>query len=410
MEILKLKISDLKQHPKNPRKHPKELLERLKRSIEEYGFTNPVLVSKDNKILAGHARCKAAKELGISEVPVIRLDFEGAKADAYVIIDNKLNELSEWDIPLLESLIKDIEKSDFDVTLTGFDLTEIDELFSKSDDKEGKDDGYDVTKALEEASFVNRGDVWLLGKHRLLCGDATNPEDVKALMDGKKANLILTDPPYNVGFESANGLKIKNDKQDSEKFYNFLLSSFKNMASSLADGGSAYIFHADTEGLNFRKAFIDAGFHLSGVCIWEKNSFVMGRSPYQWGHEPILYGWLKTGKHKWYAGRAESTIWRYDKPKKNADHPTMKPIPLLCYPIKNSSSVNSIVLDTFGGSGSTLIACQQMDRICYTMELDPKYASVIIRRYIELCGSDDVFLLRGDKKIPYSEIVKNDES
>lgn len=408
MEILKLKISDLKQHPKNPRKHPKELLERLKRSIEEYGFTNPVLVSKDNKILAGHARCKAAKELGISEVPVIRLDFEGAKADAYVIIDNKLNELSEWDIPLLESLIKDIEKSDFDVTLTGFDLTEIDELFSKSDDKEGKDDGYDVTKALEEASFVNRGDVWLLGKHRLLCGDATNPEDVKALMDGKKANLILTDPPYNVGFESANGLKIKNDKQDSEKFYNFLLSSFKNMASSLADGGSAYIFHADTEGLNFRKAFIDAGFHLSGVCIWEKNSFVMGRSPYQWGHEPILYGWLKTGKHKWYAGRAESTIWRYDKPKKNADHPTMKPIPLLCYPIKNSSAVNSIVLDTFGGSGSTLIACQQMDRICYTMELDPKYASVIIRRYIELCGSEDVFLLKDNKKIPYSEVVKND--
>ena len=408
MEILKLKISDLKQHPKNPRKHPKELLERLKRSIEEYGFTNPVLVSKDNKILAGHARCKAAKELGISEVPVIRLDFEGAKADAYVIIDNKLNELSEWDIPLLESLIKDIEKSDFDVTLTGFDLTEIDELFSKSDDKEGKDDGYDVTKALEEASFVNLGDVWILGKHRLLCGDATNPEDVKALMDGKKANLILTDPPYNVGFESANGLKIKNDKQDSEKFYNFLLSSFKNMASSLADGGSAYIFHADTEGLNFRKAFIDAGFHLSGVCIWEKNSFVMGRSPYQWGHEPILYGWLKTGKHKWYAGRAESTIWRYDKPKKNADHPTMKPIPLLCYPIKNSSAVNSIVLDTFGGSGSTLIACQQMDRICYTMELDPKYASVIIRRYIELCGSEDVFLLKDNKKIPYSEVVKND--
>ena len=408
MEILKLKISDLKQHPKNPRKHPKELLERLKRSIGEYGFTNPVLVSKDNKILAGHARCKAAKELGISEVPVIRLDFDGAKADAYVIIDNKLNELSEWDIPLLESLIKDIEKSDFDVTLTGFDLTEIDELFSKSDDKEGKDDGYDVTKALEEASFVNQGDVWILGKHRLLCGDATNPEDVANLMNGQKANLILTDPPYNVGFESANGLKIKNDKQDSEKFYNFLLSSFKNMASSLADGGSAYIFHADTEGLNFRKAFIDADFHLSGVCIWEKNSFVMGRSPYQWGHEPILYGWLKTGKHKWYAGRAESTIWRYDKPKKNADHPTMKPIPLLCYPIKNSSAVNSIVLDTFGGSGSTLIACQQMDRICYTMELDPKYASVIVRRYIELCGSEDVFLLKDNKKIPYLEVVKND--
>ena len=404
MKIENKLVSQLKAHPKNPRKHPKELIERLKKSIQEYGFTNPVLVSKDNQILAGHARCKAAKELGINEVPTLKLDFEGAKADAYVIIDNKLNEMSEWDIPILVDLIKEIEQSNFDVSLTGFDEDEISDLFSNADVKEGKDDNFDVNKSLEEATFVKPGDLWQLGKHRMLCGDATNSEDLTKLMGNEKANLVVTDPPYNVNFESASGLKIKNDKQDNENFYQFLLSSFKNMAEHLAEGASAYIFHADTEGLNFRKAFIESGFHLSGVCIWAKNSFVMGRSPYQWGHEPILYGWLKTGKHKWYAGRAESTIWHYDKPKKNAEHPTMKPIPLLCYPIKNSSTVNGIILDTFAGSGSTLIACEQMNRICYSMELDPKYASVIIRRYVETYGYKDVFLIKENEKIPFSEI------
>ncbi len=412
MQIEKISISKLNPAKYNPRKDLKPgdaEYEKLKRSMDEFGYVEPIIWNKrTGRVISGHQRLKILKSMGYADVECVVLDLDEVKEKALNVALNKIG--GEFDIPLLTDLLKDLSDSDFDATLTGFDLTEIDELFSKADDKEGKDDGYDVTKALEESSFVNRGDVWLLGKHRMLCGDATNPEDVKALMDGKKANLILTTPPYNVNFESASGLKIKNDRQDSENFYNFLLSSFKNMASHLAEGGSAYIFHADTEGLNFRKAFIDSGFHLSGVCIWEKNSFVMGRSPYQWGHEPILYGWLKTGKHKWYAGRAESTIWQYDKPKKNADHPTMKPIPLLCYPIKNSSAVNSIVLDTFGGSGSTLIACQQMDRVCFTMELDPKYASVIVRRYIELCGSDDVFLLKDNRKIPYSEVVKNDES
>ncbi len=412
MEIEKISISKLNPAKYNPRKDLKPgdaEYEKLKRSMDEFGYVEPIIWNKrTGRVISGHQRLKILKSMGYADVECVVLDLDEVKEKALNVALNKIG--GEFDIPLLTDLLKDLSDSDFDATLTGFDLTEIDELFSKADDKEGKDDGYDVTKALEEASFVNRGDVWLLGKHRMLCGDATNPEDVKVLMDGQKANLILTDPPYNINFESASGLKIKNDNQDSENFYNFLLSSFKNMASHLAEGGSAYIFHADTEGINFRKAFIDAGFHLSGVCIWEKNSFVMGRSPYQWGHEPILYGWLKTGKHKWYAGRAESTIWRYDKPKKNADHPTMKPIPLLCYPIKNSSAVNSIVLDTFGGSGSTLIACQQMDRICYTMELDPKYASVIVRRYIELCGSNGVFLFKDNRKIPYSEVVKFNES
>ena len=409
LQIENIDISKLNPAKYNPRKDlkPGEAeYEKLKRSIDEFGYVEPIIWNKrTGNIVGGHQRYKILKNMGLSEVECVVLDLDSSKEKALNVALNKIG--GEFDIPLLTDLLKDLSDSDFDTTLTGFDLSEIDELFSNVNEKEGKDDGYDVTKALEEASFVNRGDVWLLGKHRLLCGDATNPEDVATLMGDQKANLILTDPPYNVNFESASGLKIKNDKQDSEKFYNFLLSSFKNMASYLADGGSAYIFHADTEGLNFRKAFIESGFHLSGVCIWTKNSFVMGRSPYQWGHEPILYGWLKTGKHKWYAGRSESTIWHYDKPKKNSEHPTMKPIPLLCYPIKNSSAVNSIVLDTFGGSGSTLIACQQMDRICYTMELDPKYASVIIRRYVEYYGRDDVFLVKENEKISYSKVIRN---
>jgi DNA modification methylase len=316
----------------------------------------------------------------------------------------------DWEFEALADLIKDLEAQDFDVTLTGFDAAEIEDLFSQDHDKDAKDDDYDVNKALEEAAFVKPGDVWLLGRHRLLCGDATKPEDVEKLMDGKKANLVLTDPPYNVDFESASGLKIQNDKQDNDTFYSFLLAAFKNMADHTSPGGSIYVFHADTEGLNFRKAFIEAGFHLSGVCIWKKNSLVLGRSPYNWIHEPILFGWLRGGKHKWFTGRSETTVWNYDKPKKNGEHPTMKPVPLLCYPIKNSSQVNGIVMDLFGGSGSTLIACEQIDRIAYTLELDPKYATVIVKRFIEQIGTDDdVYVLRDGEKVHISKVEKPSE-
>lgn len=336
MQIEKIEISKLSPAKYNPRKDLKPVdaeYEKLKRSIDEFGYVEPIIWNKKSElVISGRQRLKILKSMGYVDVECVILDLDEVKEKALNVALNKIG--GEFDIPFLTDLLKDLSDSDFDTTLTGFDLPEIDEPFSKADDKEVKDDNYDLANALEEAVFVNRGDVWLLGKHRMLCGNTTNAEDVATLMDGKKANLITTDPPYNVDFESASGLKIKNDKQDSEKFYNFLLSSFKNMSSHLVEGGSVYIFHADTEGLNFRKVFIDAGVHLSGVCIWEKNSFVMGRSLYQWGHEPIFYGWLKTGKHKWYAGRAESTIWRYDKSKKNADHPTMKPIPLLCYPIK----------------------------------------------------------------------------
>ena len=352
MKIENKLISELKAHPKNPRKHPRELIERLKKSIQEYGFTNPVLVSKDNKILAGHARCKAAKELGINEVPTLKLDFEGAKADAYVIIDNKLNEMSEWDIPILVDLIKEIEQSDFDVSLTGFDEDEISDLFSNANVKEGKDDDYDVNKALEEATFVKPGDLWQLGKHRMLCGNATNSEDLKRLMGNEKANLVVTDPPYNCSYEGGTGMKIINDSwTDSKKFYDFLLSAFKNAYDNLADGSAFYCFHSDAEKVNFFNATINAGFHYSTTCIWVKNSLVIGRMDYQMRHEPIIYAFKNTAKHKFYGDRKQTTVWEFDRPIKSKLHPTTKPIPLVSYPIKMSSQENGIVLDLFAGSG-----------------------------------------------------------
>lgn len=409
MIIQKIPVSNIKLAKYNPRKDLKPgdpAYEKLKRSINEFGYVEPIIWNEETgNIVGGHQRYKILIAEGHTEVECVVVKLSPEREKALNVALNKVT--GDWEFESLADLLKELDERDFDLSLTGFDAAEIEDLFSQVHDKDAKDDDYDVNKALEEAAFVKSGDIWLLGRHRLMCGDATKAEDVYKLIDGRKANLILTDPPYNVDFESSSGLKIQNDKQEGEQFYQFLLSSFKNMADNIAPGASAYIFHADTEGLNFRKAFIDAGFHLSGVCIWKKNSLVLGRSPYNWIHEPILFGWLKGGKHKWYTGRSETTVWAYDKPKKNGEHPTMKPIPLLCYPIKNSSQVNGVVMDTFGGSGSTLIACEQMDRICCTMELDPKYATVIVKRFIMQVGTDkDVFLLRDGVKTAYADVPK----
>lgn len=412
MIIRKVPVTDINPAEYNPRKDLKPgdpAYEKLKRSMTEFGYVEPIIWNEETgNIVGGHQRYKVLVAEGHTEVECVIVKMSPEREKALNVALNKVT--GDWEFEALADLIKDLEAQDFDVTLTGFDAAEIEDLFSQVHDKDATDDDYDVNKALEEDAFVKPGDVWLLGRHRLLCGDATKPEDVEKLMDGKKANLVLTDPPYNVDFESASGLKIQNDKQDNDTFYSFLLAAFKNMAEHAAPGGSIYVFHADTEGLNFRKAFIEAGFHLSGVCIWKKNSLVLGRSPYNWIHEPILFGWLRGGKHKWFTGRSETTVWNYDKPKKNGEHPTMKPVPLLCYPIKNSSQVNGIVMDLFGGSGSTLIACEQIDRIAYTLELDPKYATVIVKRYIEQVGTDDdVYVLRDGEKVHIRDVEKPSE-
>lgn len=412
-EMQLVPLSKLVPYINNARTHSPEQITKLRSSLREFGFVNPVIIDRDYGIIAGHGRVMAAKEEGIEEVPCVFVDYlTEAQKKAYIIADNRFAQDAGWDEELLRIEIEALQGMDFDVGLTGFNDDEIADFFAGDDKSEAEDDDFDLSAALEKASFVQRGDIWTVGRHRLMCGDATSAEDVAALMDGKKANLIVTDPPYNVAFESSDGLSIKNDKMANDKFYEFLLSAFQNMAANLEKGGAAYVFHADTEGLNFRKAFVDAGFHLAGCCIWVKNSLVLGRSDYQWQHEPVLYGFLQNGKHYWSknAGRNQTTIWNFDKLKKNKNHPTSKPLDLLAYPIGNSSQENAIVIDTFGGSGSTLMACEQTSRICYTMELDEKYASVILRRFVEDGGDpDNVYVIRNGEKIMYSDLVKEVE-
>lgn len=403
-------VEKLVPYVNNARTHSPEQITKLRSSLREFGFINPVIIDKDYGVIAGHGRLMAAKEEGIREVPCVLVDYlTEAQKKAYIIADNRFAQDAGWDEELLRIEIESLQAEAFDVSLTGFEDQEIADIFAGDNDTGAEDDDFDLNDALEKAAFVERGDIWTVGRHRLMCGDATSADDVAALMDGKKANLVVTDPPYNVAFESSDGLSIKNDKMAGDKFYEFLLSAFKNMADHLEKGGAAYVFHADTEGLNFRKAFIDAGFHLSGCCIWVKNSMVLGRSDYQWQHEPVLYGFLQNGKHFWSskAGRSQTTIWNFDKPKKNKNHPTSKPLDLLAYPIGNSSQENAVVIDTFGGSGSTLMTCEQTNRICFMMELDEKYASVILRRYVEDTGDEEnVFVIRDGKKLMYSDLVK----
>lgn len=395
----------------NARTHSAEQVNKLRASLREFGFINPVIVDRDLNVIAGHGRILAAKEEKIPEVPCVYVDYlTEAQKKAYILADNRMAMDAGWDEELLRVEIEALQAEAFDVSLTGFDEKEITDLFKNADRTGAEDDDFDLSEALEKAAFVERGDVWTVGRHRLMCGDATVEEDVLKLMDGKKANLILTDPPYGVSFQSSDGLSIQNDSIKGEEFYQFLLASMQNMVSVLEPGGAAYVFHADTEGLNFRRAFVDAGLHLAGCCIWVKNSLVLGRSDYQWQHEPVLYGFLKNGKHSWYSDRKQTTIWNFDKPKRNKNHPTSKPLDLLAYPIGNSTQANAIVLDTFGGSGSTLMACEQTNRICCTMELDEKYASVILRRYVEDGGNPaEVYVERNGQKLMFADLVKQVE-
>lgn len=405
-------VDKLIPYVNNARTHSKEQINKLRASIREFGFINPVIIDRDYNVIAGHGRILASQEEGIDKVPCVFVDYlTDAQKKAYIIADNRMALDADWDEELLKIEIESLKDDDFDLSFTGFDESELLDLFGDDIKSKVEDDNFDLSSALEKASFVEKGDVWTVGKHRLMCGDATSKEDVQTLMGDTKGNLILTDPPYGVSFKSSAGLTIENDSMKNDEFYNFLLSAFKNMADHLEKGGSAYVFHADTEGLNFRKAFVDSGFHLAGCCIWVKNSLVLGRSDYQWQHEPVLYGFMQNGKHRWYSDRKQTTIWNFDKPKKNSNHPTSKPLDLLSYPIGNSTQENAVVIDTFGGSGSTLMACEKMNRICYTMELDEKYASVILRRYVEDTGDkDNVYVIRNGKKIPYADLVKEVET
>lgn len=408
-ELKVLPVSVLRPAAYNPRKKLKpgdKEYEKIKNSIQEFGFADPLVVNADMTIIGGHQRLTVAMDLGYTEVPCAVVDIDKVREKALNIALNKIT--GAWDDSLLADLLKDIESSDFDLGKTGFEPPEIEELFSQVHDKNVKDDDFDAEKAAEAAAFVEPGDIWLLGRHRLMCGDSTKPEDVDVLMDGKKANACITDPPYNCAYEGGTGMTIMNDRwDDSEKFYQFLLAALKNVYEHLADGGALYVFHSDAEKCNFFHATVNAGFHYSTTCIWVKNALVIGRMDYQMRHEPVIYAFKDTAKHKFYGDRKQTTIWEFDKPKKSKLHPTTKPLPLIAYPMKMSSLENSIILDLFGGSGSTLMAAEQLNRIACLMELDPKYASAIIRRYAATAGkTDDIYVIRSGQKLRCDEVYQ----
>ena len=408
-ELKTLPVSVLKPAEYNPRKKLKKgdkEYEKIRNSIEEFGFADPLVVNSDMTIIGGHQRLTVAMDLGYTEVPCAVVDVDKVREKALNIALNKIT--GTWDETLLADLLTDLKEADYDLDWTGFDAAEVEQLFSNIYDKKVKEDDFDVDSELKQPVFSKEGDLWILGKHRVICGDSTGEEVYTRLMDGQKANLVLTDPPYGVDVEETAG-KIQNDNLPDDQFHDFLLSAFRCMNANLADDGSIYVWHADTKGLIFRKAYEEAGFYLSGCCIWKRNSLVVGRSPYQWIHEPCLFGWKQKGRHQWYSDRKQTTVWEYDKPRSSKDHPTMKPINLMSYPIKNSTMTNGIVLDPFLGSGSTLIACCETDRICRGIELDPKFVDVVVRRYQAWCQEngvvEDITCIRDGQKLTLEEML-----
>jgi len=381
--IQDINVNSIKPYKNNPRKND-QAVAAVAESIRQFGFKVPLVIDKNNEIVAGHTRLKAALQLGIQTVPcLIADDLTEEQIKAFRLADNKTAELADWDFSLLNLELEELSKLDLDFSLVdfGFDIGTAEEI---------KEDDFDAEKAIEEIEtpITQKGDIWLLGKHRLLCGDATSSDDVTNLMNGQEADLVLTDPPYNVDYEGGtkDKLKIQNDKMQDNQFLHFLTDAFTRMYEHSKKGAAIYVFHADSEGYNFRSAFKQAGYSLRQCLVWAKNSLVLGRQDYQWQHEPILYGWKDGASHAWYGDRKQTTLIKFDKPQRSADHPTMKPIGLCGYLIGNSSKEGDIVLDSFGGSGSTLMACEQTGRICYTLELDPKYCDVTIRRWEEFTG------------------------
>lgn len=412
MEIKKIKIDQIVPYENNAKEHPREQIEQLKNSIKEFGNNDPIAIDENNVIIEGHGRLMALQELGFEEVDCIVLTgLTEEQKNAYRIVHNQLTMNSSWDMDILKG---ELAKISLDMGQLGLSEDMLNEVF----DKEPQDDNFDLEESLEEIEepTTQKGELWRLGSHFLLCGDSTNKKDVSKLMQGKKADLFLTDPPYNVDYEGAAG-KIENDNMNDSDFKQFLINSFSCANDVLKEGGVFYIWHADSEGYNFRGACFDIGWKIRQCLIWVKNSFVMGRQDYQWKHEPCLYGWKDGAAHyftddrtqdtviedkpdingmnknelkeyllKLLEQRVPTTILRENKPAKNTDHPTMKPIKLIGKQIKNSSKRKQIVLDLFGGSGSTLIACEELDRQCFIMELDPKYCDVIIKRWETLTG------------------------
>ena len=390
MELIKKKVSELIPYINNSRTHSEEQITQLVSSIKEFGFTNPILLAPDNSIIAGHGRLQAVKRLGHEEVPCIVVEgLTKTQIKALIIADNQLALNAGWDLEKLSVEIEGLKDEDFNIDILGFNDDFIKDLLFK--ENQGLTDEDDVPETSEQ-SITKLGDIWKLGNHKLICGDSTLLNNYEKLFNDRKADLLMTDPPYNVDYEgkTKEKLKIKNDSKEDKEFLQFLIDSFNNCSINLKLGCSFYIFHSDWFGLEFRQSIKNSDLELKQNLIWQKNSMVMGRQDYQWQHEPCLYGWKKGATHYWYSDRKQTTIIKFDRPTKSKLHPTMKPVGLVEYLIKNSSKQEDIVLDPFLGSGTTLIACEKLQRFCYGIELDPKYCDVIIKRWQQYTGKEAI--------------------
>lgn len=376
-------------YARNSRTHSEEQVAQVAASMREFGFTNPVLIDAGGVIVAGHGRVMAAKSIGLKEVPCIRLGhLTESQIRAYVIADNKLAENAGWDEDMLRIEMQALQADDFDLGLLGFGDAEIAELLKEDiEPSEGLTDADEVPEVRREV-ISKAGDIWALGRHRLMCGDSTNVAAVQALMGGGMVDLLLTDPPYNVAYEgkTEDALTIQNDSMSDADFRSFLQSVYRAANAVMRPGACFYVWHADSEGYNFRGAAHDVGWKVRQCLIWAKNSLVLGRQDYHWRHEPCLYGWKDGAAHYWGSDRSQTTLLEFNRPTRNGEHPTMKPVDLFKYQVENSSRHGDIVLDLFGGSGTTMIACEQTSRRARLMELDPKYCDVIIRRWQEFTG------------------------
>lgn len=415
-ELKVLPVSVLKPAEYNPRKKLKpgdKEYEKIKNSIQEFGFADPLVVNKDMTIIGGHQRLNCAIDLGYTEVPCAVVDVDKIREKALNIALNKIT--GAWDETLLVQLLEEIKEANYNLDLTGFEPPEMNQLFSNVYDKSVKEDDFDIDEELKKPAFSQLGDLWYLGKHRIYCGDSTETETYEKLMQGEKANLLLTDPPYLINYHNKSGGMLNDDLSEKEG-YEFLKNAFIRFNENLADDSACYVFYASSKSRVFYDAYEDAGFKVSCGLIWRKDSFVLSRTDYQHNFEPIIYGWKKEGRHSWYGDRKQTTCFDFDRIKSSKSdgegHPSSKPVPLMAYLVKQSTMTNGIVLDGFHGSGSTMIACEQLDRQCRAVELDPKFVDVQVRRYVKFKNgnADDVYVIRDGQKLRFDEIVPTEEA